>query len=265
VRQKFLQALTKVKIRCEQVKKLVRQGDKFVINDDLFDFVVVAVGGHAGYTLATSLGHKIIAPKPALTALKTQEDFSSVSGVSVAQAECNGQVGDLLFTHRGISGPLVYKISSLKAQDVFPYVLCFNLCSALNLQEQINHNPQKSLKNLLAESLPKSLAVYILQRLNIDGGVKAGSISGKTRDKIADFLQHFAVHVNAPTAGCEVVTCGGVDLDEVSQKTLESKLVKNVHFCGEVLNIDGFCGGFNLQNCWSTAYCAAEAIKDKLK
>ena len=236
LREKFLKALNKVKF----VKKEILD-----IPDA--DFVVIATGGHASYNIIRALGHRIIEPKPALTGLVTKEDFSQLSGVSI---------NDVLFTHKGISGPAVYKISSLKARDKFPYILNFNFVGDIDLQTALNENPHKSIKNLLSEYVPKSFAEFILD--NPDE--KCHRIDGKMRDKILDKLQNFTVTAVGTVPDGEVVTSGGVDLNEINPKTMQSKLVNNVYFCGEVMDIDGFCGGFNLQNCWSTGYSAAQGI-----
>lgn len=249
VREKFLNALHKVKFIKE---KVLRINDGFSVVTDMgaykADFVIISTGGHASYELIKLLGHKIIEPKPALTGLVTREDFSSISGVSI---------NDVLFTHKGISGPAVYKISSLKARDKFPYNLSFNFIGDIDLQKALNENPHKSIKNLLSDYIPKSFAEFILD--NPDE--KCHRIDGKTRDKILDKLQNFTVTAIATVPDGEVVTCGGVDLKEINPKTLESKLHKGIYFCGEVMDIDGFCGGFNLQNCWSTGAIVAEAVK----
>ena len=83
---------------------------------------------------------------------------------------------------------------------------------------------------------------------------------GIVRDSIVNLLTNYRLNITGTAKGGEVVTSGGVDLNEVNSKTMESKIVPNLYFCGEVLDIDGFCGGFNLQNCWSTAYVAAQGI-----
>lgn len=238
VREKFLKALNKVKF----VKKEV-----FNIDGLDADYVVIATGGHASYNMIKSLGHTIVEPKPALTGLVTKEDFSSISGVSI---------NDVLFTHKGISGPAVYKISSIKARDKFPYSLSFDFIGDIDLQTHLNENPHKSIKNLLSDYVPKSFAEFILEEPDL----KCHRIDGKMRDKILDKLQNFTVTAVGTVPDGEVVTAGGVDLKEVNPKTMESKLVPHVYFCGEVLDIDGFCGGFNLQNCWSTGYITAQGI-----
>ena len=266
IRDRFLKSLYKTRFKKERVLR-INQNPLTVVTDMgsySFDKIVIAAGGHNGYDCAKFLGHNIISPKPALTGLKTHENFKSLSGVSVKNVKTMNFVGDILFTHEGISGPLIYKISSVKARDSFPYKLSFNLVGNVNLQEELDNNPHKSIKNILSEFVPKSLSEYVLRRLNIHEDRKSHTIDGKTRDTILNSLQRFNVTVIAPSKGAEVVTAGGIDLKEINPKTMESKLVENVYFCGEVLDIDGFCGGFNLQNCWSTGYCAAIGIKSKL-
>ena len=258
VRNKFLKALDKVRFRKEKVLR-INCTDKHTVVTDCgsynFDFVVVAIGGHASFNLCKYIGHTVVEPKKALVGLKTKEDLSQLAGVSV---KINGE--DLLFTHNGISGPYAYKISSLRARDVFPYTITADFCGMLDLQSLLNNNPHKSIKNILSEVVPKSLAEYLLYKSSIDTDIKACMINGKQRDEILLRLNNFEITITDTASGGEVVTCGGVSLDEVNAKTMESKLVHGMYFVGEVLNIDGFCGGFNLQNCWSTGYVAAQAI-----
>jgi predicted flavoprotein YhiN len=111
--------------------------------------------------------------------------------------------------------------------------------------------------------VPKSFAVRILHDLNIDENLPCHRVNGLLRDKIYNKLANFEVTVVSKCADGVVVTCGGVALDEINSKTMEAKNYPNLYFCGEVLDIDGFCGGFNLQNCWSTGYVAAQSIVEK--
>ncbi len=252
VREKILNSLKKVKFIKEEVLR-INEGFSVVTNMGAYDadYVVIATGGHASYDLIKMLGHKIIEPKPALVGLKTAEDFSSLSGVSI---------NNVLFTHKGISGPEVYKISSLRARDKFPYKLTFDFVGEIDLQSELNSNPHKSIKNLLGEYVPKSLAEFCLKKLGVNPDIKCHEINGKTRDKILDKLRNFETTIVGTAPDGEVVTSGGVDLKEINPKTLESKLVPRIYFCGEVMDIDGFCGGFNLQNCWSTGFVVAQSL-----
>lgn len=255
VREHFLRALNKTKFVKENALRINRKGDKFSVVTDMgahnANYVVIASGGHATYDLIKMLGHKIVEPKPALVGLLTKENFSQISGVCT---------NDLLFTHKGVSGPRIYTISSLRARDKFPYKLNFDFIGKVDLQNDLNSSPHKSIKNLLADYIPKSFVEYVLQVLKINKETKCHAIDGKTRDRILDKLKNFEITVIGTFPDGEVVTAGGVDLKEINPKKLESKIVPHVYFCGEVMDIDGFCGGFNLQNCWSTGYLSAQGI-----
>lgn len=255
VREHFLQALKKVRFIKENALRINRQDEIFSVVTNMgaykADFVVISSGGHASYDLIKMLGHKIIEPKPALVGLLTKENFASISGVCI---------NDILFTHKGISGPKIYEISSLRARENFPYKLNFDFIGEVDLQTELNSNPHKSIKNLLSEHVPKSFAEFVLTELKINPDTKSHMIDGKTRDKILTKLQNFEICVIGTFPDGEVVTAGGVDLKEINQKDMQSKLVPRIYFCGEVMDIDGFCGGFNLQNCWSTGYLAAQGI-----
>lgn len=266
VQTKLLEVLKGVKFIKEKALR-IETGNKFKVVTDMnsyyFDKLVYATGGHNGYDMIKRLGVSIIEPKPALVALTTEKGFPNQMGVTLKDVQNleTGIAGNLLFTHFGVSGPLIYKISSLKAYDKFPYELSFNLLQhEINLQEMFNSNPHKQIKNLLSELFPHKVAELLLLRAKIDPETKCHKIDGKTRDKLYDVITKFKIQVKGVKKDGETVTAGGVDLDQINPKTMESKQVPNLYFCGEVMNIDGFCGGFNLQNCWSTAYIVAEDI-----
>lgn len=253
VRNKILSSLRRVRFKKELIETL---------DFDKFDYVVVSTGGHSSYKFLKDIGHNIVSPVPSLTGLITEERFPP--GVCVKGVKCLGLSGDILFTHEGISGPLIYKISSINARCEFPYYINLDFCGGLNLQKMLNKNSHKSVKNLLSEIVPKSFAEHILKKLVIELDLKSHQINGEKRDKILSLLTNYRIRVEGVSRGGEVVTCGGVDLKEINSKTMESKIVPNLYFCGEVIDVDGFCGGFNLQNCWSTAYVAANSILKKL-
>lgn len=250
VRSKILKAL-KCKFVKEEVIK-IENGFKIETNKSkyFFDYVVIAIGGHAGLNLVQNLGINTIEQTQALVGFTTKEDFSSLAGVSI---------NDILFTHKGVSGPYIYTLSSINARKPFPYKISVKLSDIENLQEILNNNPHKEIKNLLGQFIPKSLAEYIL---GFDKDKKCHLIDGKTRDKILSKISNFEFTVTGKVPDGEVVTCGGVDLKEINSKTMGSKKYKNLYFCGEIIDIDGFCGGFNLQNCWSTAFVTADSIKN---
>lgn len=271
VRKAFLNALSGVKFQKDNVMSVKVCSGGFDVKCEkssyFFEKVVIAIGGHSAFSIAENLGHNVIPPRPALTALKTNEDLSSLAGVSVknVRAEFANSIltGDLLFTHNGVSGPVVYQISSIMARAQMPYKVVFDFTSGIDFQELLNSNPHKAVKNVLSEVVPKSLAEFTLNKCGVDENLEACKVDGKIRDKILAKLAGFQIEAVSTAKGGEVVMSGGVALGEVNSKTMESKLVPDLYFCGEVLDIDGFCGGFNLQNCWSTGFLAAQGILAK--
>ncbi len=229
----------------------------------LFDNVVVATGGKS-YEILKNLDINIIPPTKSLVGLITKDDYSGLSGVSLKNVKCAKFSGDILFTHKGISGPLVYTLSSIDARKEFPYQLEFEFIDQkLNPQEFLDKNSHKEIKNLLGQFVPKSFAEFYLKSLGLNSETMCHKIDGKTRDLIFNNLKNYKITVTGKIPDSEVVTCGGVDLKEINPKTLASKKYSGLYFCGEVLDIDGFCGGFNLQNCWATGYVVSQSIIEK--
>lgn len=230
----------------------------------LFNTIILAIGGHVGCELTKKMNIKTIEQKPSLVGLNTKENFKDLSGNVVKSVNYNGLSSDLLFTHFGISGPLIYTISSLKAFDKFPYKLSIDIAPELvDLQNELNQNPHKEIKNILNKYLSSKVVSYILK--DLDETTKAHKINGKIRDIILDRIHNFTIEVTGTNNGEETVSAGGIDLNEINPKTMEVKNIPNLYAIGEILNIDGFCGGFNLQNAWSTAYVCAEGIYKKSK
>ena len=266
VREKILNSLdcNFIKEKVENITPLENRY-KIVTNKSsyAFDILVIAIGGHAGFSIFKKLGINIIEPTPALVGFYTKENFSDIAGVAIKNVRIDSLQGDIIFTHKGISGPLIYTISSIYARKNMPYELSIELATIDNLQEELNKNPHKEVKNLIGNYIPKSLSEHILNTLNIQPETKCHAIDKKTREVIKENIEHFKITVIKKVPDGEVVTCGGVDLKEVNPKTLEFKSYPNLYCCGEVLDIDGFCGGFNLQNCWSGAFIVADAIRCK--
>lgn len=287
VKQALLKQIEKknVKKMFEKILEIKKSKNGFTVITDKarhsFDKVVIASGGRGnGHKLAQNLGHNIKELKPALSSLITEEkDFASVSGISLKETEAevffeNKKIktltGDLLFTHTGLSGPLIYKISSYCAYLKFgknnPLKISLNLVNksfedfdSLFLQV-LKTNAQKEIVNAVSEFVPKNLASLILQRNNIDTKIKAGQLSKKHRELLSKSLTGLVFHAKAVSKGEEIVTAGGVDLNEINPKTMESKPVPGLYFCGEVIDTDGLTGGFNLQNCWSTGFIAGSSL-----
>ncbi len=291
VKQALLKQIDKKNIKkvFEKIETITKNGDIFLVKTDKntykFDAVIIACGGRGnGQKLAKGLGHTITELKPSLCAMVTKEkDFASVSGISLKNVRAevffenkkvkipaNMLTGDILFTHKGVSGPLVYRISSYCAYFDFdkqkPLKIIFNLTDTdfkdfddLFLQS-LKSEPQKEAVNVLARFLPKNLANAIFCKENINAFQKAGQLKKNDRQKISKSVTALELNIISVEKGEEIVTAGGVDLKEINPKTMESKLAKNIYFCGEVLDIDGLTGGFNLQNCWSTGFIAGNSL-----
>lgn len=262
VREKILDHIGRNVVK-EEVLNITLHKDGYKIKttkaEYFFNHVVLAAGGHSGYSLAENIGVNIVPPRPSLVGLNTKENFKELSGTVVKNCTSEGLEGDLLFTHFGVSGPLIYKISSVKAFDEFPYEIEIDLCPTLeDFQEVLNSNPHKEIKNILSNFLPQKVVKYVLSGMNETE--KAHNINGKIRELILEKIHHFKLNITGTNRGEETVTAGGVNLNEINPKTMEVKKHPKLYCIGEFLNIDGLCGGFNLQNAWSTAYIASTGI-----
>lgn len=235
-----------------------------------FDYLLIATGGKGnGFELAKSMGHTIIEPKPSLCALDIKEKFLyKLSGLCFKDIELSinsgkkkvSCIGDFLFTHKSISGPCVFKISALSAYQDFnqqnPLVITAKLTSFSidEIENELKNNSKKTIKNVFSKFAPESFISEILNFNKIDGSKQAAQLKKTEKEILIQSLINLKLNAVARIKDSEIVTAGGVDLNEINSKTMESKLVSNLFFAGEILNIDGFTGGFNLQNCWSTAY-----------
>ncbi|MBR5304083.1 MAG: aminoacetone oxidase family FAD-binding enzyme [Candidatus Gastranaerophilales bacterium] len=240
VKDKMLSALRKFK-NVELVNKNI------VSKDELksFDRIIICAGSKGTSELIESFNQPMKPFKRALCALKIK-DFKYPKGVSVKSLD-----GDFIFTSDGISGPLAFKISSLNVDKNFPYNVSIKLFDVQQLFELIDHNSKKSIGNLISTLIPKSLAQVIVD----DFDKKAAEVSKRNIEKYS--VLNLEIIDNANQG--EIVHSGGVELNSVD-KNCKSKIVDNLWFCGEILDIDGLCGGFNLQNCWSSAYVVAKDV-----
>ena len=266
VREYILKSIRNAQIVQEKVEKIEKCDNYFKLTTTkstwAFDYVIVTIGGHSDFEIIKKLDINIINPTPALVGLVTKADFSQLAGVSLknitAKAGNKSYTGDILFTHKGVSGPLIYKLSSIYARKEFPYIISLDIAPDGDFQETLNNNPHKEIKNIIK---PKAISEYILKSIQIPTETPCHKINAHIRDKILGLLRNFEIKITGKVPEGETVTCGGVDLKEINPKTRESKKIPGLYFGGEVLDIDGFCGGFNLQNCWSCAYVIAQGIK----
>ena len=248
------------------------------------DWVLLATGGKSypttgstgdGYALAEHLGHKIIPPVGSLVPLEAEDDCALMQGLSlrnvgVRLVDPSGKLlysdfGELLFTHFGVSGPTILSASAhLAGNDC---KLLIDLKPGLDdgkLNDRILRDLQmyrnRSMENALTDLLPRSMIPVVLKRLEIDPTMQANALNKQKRRSMVELLKNFPVVIKGKRPVEEaIITSGGVDVTQISPKTMESKLVGGLYFAGEVIDCDAYTGGFNLQIAWSTAFAAAMA------
>lgn len=250
--------------------------------------VVLATGGASyprtgssgdGYRLAAEVGHSIVPIRPSLVPLVVGEQWvGRLQGLSLRNVQAtlflDGDVigqefGDLLFTHFGLSGPVVLTLSK-RAVDALlrgEVSLSINLKPALSareldqrLQRELDSRGRRQMRSILAQLLPQRMIDVFLELLEIAPDKPGHQITGPERKRIAGLLQDLRVRIRAARPIAEaIVTAGGVDTREIDPRTLESKLVRGLYLCGEVIDVDADTGGYNLQAAFSTGYLAGES------
>lgn len=246
VRAQMISALKKG-ISVHFCQKIVKKPEEL----DEYDVIVLATGSKDRHDLARQFGHTVIPLKPALCGLKVKDKGAEFPvGVSI-----HTENGGIIFTHVGISGPEIFKISSINAKKSFPYEIKIPIMKPDKVFEVLDEAPKKSFGNVISEFIPKSAAKYLFKKYGIDFDKQAAHAK---KDEVCR-LQYLEFIVTGPDGKGEIVHAGGVSLDEID-KNCRSKINPKLWIIGEALDIDGFCGGFNLQNCWSTAAVAAQDI-----
>lgn len=281
-------------ILCERVTSVLKDGESFSVHTESgkcfeADSVIIATGGLSypttgstgdGYTLAEAAGHRVTSLRPSLVPLNVAEGWcSSVQGLSLKNIGVKvlkegtakpvfSDFGELMFTHYGLSGPVILSASAYinepKAQT---HRVVIDLKPALTvekLDERICRDFEKFnnkiFLNSLGELLPRKLIPVIVKLSSIEPTAKVNQITREQRRSLAELLKSLTLTVTDFRPIDEaIVTKGGVALTEISPKTMESKLVHGLYFAGEVLDVDAFTGGFNLQIAFSTGYAAGTA------
>lgn len=255
------------------------------------DKVIIATGGKSypltgstgdGYELARQAGHTIIEPKPSLVPLNAHEGFcTDLMGLSLRNVTMKvidtkkknkiiyDDFGEMLFTHFGISGPMVLSASS-RIRDMEPgrYIVSIDLKPALT-EEQLDArilrdfsgNTNKDFINSLGALLPRKLIPVVVKLSGIKANEKVNQITKEQRHKLVALLKNFKVTVKSFRPIDEaIVTSGGVKISEIDPKTMQSKLLPGLYFAGEVIDVDAYTGGFNLQIAFSTGRLAGENV-----
>ena len=271
VRNAILSKLHHCKFKEEEIVSIKKLEHGFEVKSTqasyYFDIVVVAIGGKSSYKMLSDLGHTIIEPKPSLVGLVTEPNYKVLQGISLQNVLVKSgktQIeGDILFTDNGITGPAIFDLSSINARKDLPYEITIDFLNKdIDWQNLFDKNPHKELKNIVSEFLPKAFVNEILK--NIDLTQKGHEIKSNTKVLVNNTIRNFKIKIINTRKNGETVTAGGVLLKEIDSKTLQSRFSNGLYICGEVLDIDGFCGGYNLQNCWSTGYITAIAINCRL-
>lgn len=254
------------------------------------DSVLICTGGVSypgtgstgdGYNLARQAGHNVTEIRPSLVPLVSSDSFcNKLMGLSLRNIAITvvdniknktiyKDFGELLFTHFGLSGPVILSASAhMREMSPTRYKVIIDLKPALSLSRLDNRLQKDFLKysnhdfrNSLNDLLPKSLIPVIVDLSNIQGDTKVNQISKEQRLSLCKLLKGFEVNITDFRPIHEaIVTSGGVDVSEVTPKTMESKLVKGLYFAGEVLDVDAYTGGYNLQIAFSTGYLAGNSM-----
>lgn len=250
------------------------------------DYFIIATGGKSypstgstgdGYKFATDLGHRIIEPKPSLVPIEIKDEWvKNLQGLSLKNVEVklykDGKVlfkdfGEMLFTHFGVSGPVILSASRY-ITGKGDYKISINLKPALNEQEldmrvqkDFKKYINKDFKNSLDDLLPQKIIDTIINLSNIDPNKKVNTVTKDERKKLIYLLQSLTFKVKGLRPIEEaIVTAGGVSTKEIDPSTMKSKIISNLSFCGEVIDVDAFTGGYNVQIALSTGYLAGEKV-----
>ena len=269
----------------EEVKSLIIKDGRLkgIVTQEgkkLFDRVIICTGGLSypstgstgdGYQFALSAGHAVIQTEPSLVALcvKQANLLKEAQGLTLKNVKLTlqnrGRIlyqeqGEMLITHFGVSGPLVLSASAHLKGDLKDSILTIDLKPALTeevLEKRILRDFSQEQKNALNKLLPKSMTGIMLEYAGLDANKFVHDITRQERDTLTKSIKNFKLDIQSKRSVKEaIITRGGVDVKQIDPSTMESKVVKGLYFAGEVVDVDGYTGGFNLQIAFSTGYLA---------
>lgn len=234
-----------------------------------------------GYALSEALGHSVIPPRPSLVPLVSPDDFcAEMQGFAPRNVSLRAfenekliyeELGEMLFTHFGVSGPLVLSASAhMRNFDTKAYRLSLDLKPGLRekqLDERILRDFQKyqnrDFANALGDLAGRAMIPILVRLSGIPADEKVNSITKEQRRTLVSLFKDFPIRISGPRPIDEaIVTSGGVNVKEIDPKTMASKIVSGLYLAGEVIDVDAYTGGFNLQIAWSTAHAAALAVSN---
>ncbi len=281
----------------KKVRKILKNADgSFTVKADVeytFDRVIIATGGKSypltgsdgsGYRLATSLGHTVTELIPSLIPLNSPSKLCSdmqglsLRNVAVKITDSEGRTiyndfGEMMFTHFGVTGPVILSASAhLRKYDISTLTLSIDLKPALDektldarLLSDFKDKSNKDFINALGDLLPSKMILPFISVVGIDERKKVNAITREERRAILTALKDFKIplHSFRPIEEA-IVTSGGVEVKEINPKTMESRLVNGLYFAGEVIDVDAYTGGFNLQIAFSTGYLAGKSAAESL-
>jgi len=259
----------------------------------LADAVILAAGGcsypltgsdGSGYRLAEKCGHTIIEPQPSLIPVVTKEKWvADLMGLSLKNIEISvfnkkhkkiySDFGEMLFTHFGVSGPVILSASAhMRNPEKEEYTISIDLKPALDFEKldkricrDFEEFKNKHIINALDELLPKALIPVIINLSGIPPHKAVNSVTKEERQSLLRCIKELTVTVKGFRPIEEaIITSGGIKVSEINPSTMESKLIENLYFAGEIIDVDAYTGGFNLQIAYSTAYLAAQSITEKI-
>ena len=267
-----------------KIDDVIKKDNKYQINDRLYDKVIVAGGGMSypvtgsdgnTYEIAKKFGHEVTRISSGLCGINTfNTDTHILSGLSLKNVTLTvslnekiiySELGEMEFTHYGISGPIVLSASSYINDDrIKEYEAFVDLKPGLTYEKldarilrDIAEEPNKSIKNVLGKLMPLRLMELIFLRCGIDDNKKCNQLTKEERTTLCDVLKNFTVSFASLRPLDEaIITRGGIELSEINPSTMESKICEGLYFAGEILDLDAMTGGFNLQIAFSTGYLA---------
>lgn len=251
-------------------------------------WVILATGGLSypttgstgdGYVISQKLGHDIVQPYGSLVPLEADDtDCKQMQGLSLRNVgvkvlNAKGKVlykdfGELLFTHFGVSGPTVLSASAHLKGDGCK--LLIDLKPALDdskldarILRDLEQYKNRSMENALTDLLPRSMIPVVLKRLNVSADLQANALRKEQRRALVELIKGYPIKISGKRPVSEaIITSGGIKVSQIDPKSMESKLISGLYFAGEIIDCDGYTGGFNLQIAWATAFAAGMAVKN---